>query len=161
MTDVELKEFERQIANWRRTVTGGGGGGVGHCGSVEGRYQSRRPEETRPPRIVVDELAGWFFESVWRTLRPRDKWFIKWHYVYSFKESQVIRMVMKRCGYGIHRDRYKAELLLSVTQLKKALDARIRREYASRHNLIPPQGVCMTPQGSLPRPKETEPAAAR
>ena len=162
MTSDEFDEMEVKLANWRRTVLSGSGG-TGHCGSVEGRYRPRRPDEEQRARIFVDELAGWFVESVWRTLRPRQKWLLKWHYVYRFERFQVIRMVLKRCGYGIRSDRYNGEVRLGVELLKKALDERVRREYASRHNSIPPFGVCMAPLGALARPDkvEAEPATAR
>lgn len=162
MTREDFEEMQMRLENWRRTVLGGAGG-VAHCGSAEGHYRPPRVQE-QVARIIVDEAAGWVVETAWRTLRPRHKWLLKWHYVYRFTPSQVTRMVLKRCGYGLRRDRYDPEIRIAVALLKKALDERVRREYASPHNLIPPIfGVCIAPLGALSRPSEikAEPAAAR
>lgn len=114
--------LDQQIENWCRWHWSVMRKRRRQCMSLEGNWRSRQPSDvaTETPPARVDQAAAMRVEDAWKTLPFREKFLLKWHYVFAHSHGTVCRD-MRKHGLHLNLEMYDAILALARALLHEAL----------------------------------------
>ncbi|HEY6022340.1 MAG TPA: hypothetical protein VIY48_21520 [Candidatus Paceibacterota bacterium] len=131
-------EIASEIDNWRRWLIGGGGG-VGGCQSIEGRYRSTDVFEGQQARIEVNILEAVEIEKIVRQLPKKNKAALKAYHIHRLPTHIMRRKLGERDIGCLMRNSWamvknnldkRRKQLIMATTAEPSTDETIRREAA-------------------------------